>query len=222
VSRRGRPGTDVLRQLPRSGQETRLVLAAYQGPDGGAGLDLLTAATDIAPGAARVLTTTSQDTARPAAAAAARLGLDGWVSDPPAPPHGGLLALLDQHLAHERPPAGQATALTVIGHRWCARTQAARDFLARNEVPFRMVDVTSPTGRAVLLGLGRPTDPGVLPVVVLPDGEASTSPPSRSSPARPGCGRKPGRRCTTSSSAAALAVWAPPSTEPAKGCARCC
>jgi thioredoxin reductase (NADPH) len=62
----------------------------------------------------------------------------------------------------------------VVGHRWSAPSALLRDFLARNQVPYRWYSSDTPEGEKLLSAAG--TDGGTLPLVVTPDGEPLLNP----------------------------------------------
>jgi len=55
-----------------------------------------------------------------------------------------------------------------VGHRWSARSSEVREFLARNQVPYRWYSVDTPEGQRLLAAAGHSGDR--LPLVVTPDG----------------------------------------------------
>src|SRR5215207_9911219 len=62
----------------------------------------------------------------------------------------------------------------VLGHRWSAESFAARDFLARNSVPYRWYNIEEPDGERLPGTAGATADD--VPVLVLPDGSVLKSP----------------------------------------------
>jgi thioredoxin reductase (NADPH) len=64
--------------------------------------------------------------------------------------------------------------LKVVGHRWSARSSQVREFLARNQVPYRWYPADEPEGRRLLEAAG--ADAMTLPVVITPAGEALVEP----------------------------------------------
>ena len=63
----------------------------------------------------------------------------------------------------------------VVGHRWSARSSEVREFLARNQVPYRWYASDSPEGARLLEAAGC-TDAHHLPLVLTPDGEKLVEP----------------------------------------------
>jgi thioredoxin reductase (NADPH) len=62
----------------------------------------------------------------------------------------------------------------VVGHRWSAECFAARDFLARNSVPYRYYSIEDPEGARLLEAAG--AGPEDVPVLITGDGTALRSP----------------------------------------------
>ena len=64
--------------------------------------------------------------------------------------------------------------IRVVGHRWSAECFCARDFLARNSVPYRWYNIDDPEGARLLEAAG--ATPEDVPVIVTPDGTALRNP----------------------------------------------
>ena len=62
----------------------------------------------------------------------------------------------------------------VVGHRWSARSSEVREFLARNQVPYRWYNSDEPEGQRLLEAAQ--ADGLSLPVVITPDGEPMIEP----------------------------------------------
>ena len=62
----------------------------------------------------------------------------------------------------------------LVGHHWSAPSFAARDFLARNAVPYRWYSVEENEGRRILSAAG--AGPDDVPVVIPPGGPALLAP----------------------------------------------
>ena len=173
----GPDALEALREFTLRGDDTALLLADHRMP-GMTGVEFLELAMDIVPGAKRVLLTAYADTDA-AIRAINDVDLDRYLLKPWDPPEERLYPALDELLeawrAHSRP---SFSGITLIGHQWSAETQTAKEFLARNQVPYRHLDVTDPAAGRLLTaaGLG---DGVPLPVVLLPDGEVLRSPSLR-------------------------------------------
>src|SRR5690606_14817690 len=82
--------------------------------------------------------------------------------------------MLDDWLANYRP---EFDGIRVIGHRWSPASHAARDFLARNQVPYRWMDIASDPAAQELLELASNGDePVPCPVLIFPDGSILQQP----------------------------------------------
>ena len=181
----------VLEQLKRRGDPVALMLADQRMP-AMTGIEFLEQAMAAAPTAKRVLLTAYADTDA-AIGAINKVRIHYYLMKPWDPPEQNLYPFLDDLLddwqANYRPPF---EGIRVIGNRWNPRSHNLRDFLGRNLVPFRWMDLdVSAEARDLLALLERPvagaTDAApaaaVLPaptltppVVAFPDGSALADP----------------------------------------------
>ena len=77
---------------------------------------------------------------------------------PWSPPEERLYPVLDDLLEDWEAESAARLAepgLRLLGHRFSAGAHELRDFLARNGVPYRWVDVDEPEGRTLLAAAGR-------------------------------------------------------------------
>ena len=96
---------------------------------------------ELAPEAKRVLLTAYADT-QAAIDAINRVSLDHYLLKPWDPPEEQLYPVVDDLLDEWRADApADADRIRVVGHRWSRESHDARDFLARNQVPYRWLDV---------------------------------------------------------------------------------
>ena len=164
---------DALRQMKLRGELVALILADYRMPEMN-GIEFLEQAMDIYPGARRVLLTAYADT-NAAIEAINVVDLDHYLLKPWDPPEEKLYpvvdALLDAWLASDHRPVPETK---VVGHRWSARSSEVREFLARNQVPYRWYQSDEPEGQRLLAAAG--ADGRALPVVITPDGEPLVEP----------------------------------------------
>ena len=171
----GASALDALRELVLRGEQIALLLADHRMP-GMTGVDFLETAMDVVPDAKRVLLTAYADTDA-AIRAINDVDLDRYLLKPWDPPEERLYPALDELLsqwaARSRPAF---EGITLLGHQWSAETQSAKEFLARNAVPFRHLDVRSDSGRRLLETARAGTADDDLPVVLLPDGEVLVRP----------------------------------------------
>ena len=171
----GPSALEALQELTLRGEQIALLLADHRMP-GMTGIDFLEQAMDVAPGAKRVLLTAYADTDA-AIRAINDVDLDRYLLKPWDPPEERLYPQLDERLTQWRAGSRPTFAgITVLGHQWSAETQAAKEFLARNQVPFRHLDVRGSDGRQLLEITGQQDDPAALPVVVVPSGEVLSRP----------------------------------------------
>ncbi len=109
---------------------------------------------DIYPGARRVLLTAYADTGA-AIDAINVVDLDHYLLKPWDPPEEKLYpvvdALLDAWMASDHRPVPETK---IVGHRWSARSSEVREFLARNQVPYRWYSSEEPEGQRLLTATG--------------------------------------------------------------------
>lgn len=171
----GASALEALRELHLRGERVALLLADHRMP-GMTGIDFLEQAMDVVPDAKRVLLTAYADTDA-AIRAINDVDLDRYLLKPWDPPERHLYPVLDELLAQWRASSRPSfEGITLVGHQWSAPTQEAKEFLTRNQVPFRYLDVRSDDGRRLLETARQTDDPEGLPVVVLPDGEVLSRP----------------------------------------------
>src|SRR6476620_7705448 len=163
----GEEALATLREAKLRGTPIALLLVDQRMP-GMSGVELLEAALEIAPDAKRALLTAYADT-QAAIDAINRVSLDHYLLKPWDPPEEQLYPVVDDLLdawRAEAPPA--ADRIKVVGHRWSRESHDARDFLARNQVPFQWLDVEREDEARRLLAAAE--GDGVLPLVLFPDG----------------------------------------------------
>ena len=169
----GAEALEALRGIKLRGGRVAVMLADYRMPKM-SGIEFLEAAMDLFPRARRALLTAYADT--DAAIAAINLvDVDHYLLKPWEPPEEKLYPVIDAMLeAYTGQPDVEMVETKLIGHRWSAPSFAARDFLARNAVPYRWFASDDPEGcrllQAANLGAER------LPVVITPDGTTLVAP----------------------------------------------
>jgi thioredoxin reductase (NADPH) len=166
-------GLDALRQMKLRGDLVSVILADYRMPEL-SGIEFLEQAMDIYPGARRVLLTAYADTGA-AIDAINVIDLDHYLLKPWDPPEEKLYPVVDSLLeawgmSDHRP----VPETKVVGHRWSARSSEVREFLARNQVPYRWYTSDEPEGQRLLTAAK--ADGRELPVVITPDGDALIEP----------------------------------------------
>jgi thioredoxin reductase (NADPH) len=169
----GETALDALRQMKLRGDSVALILADYRMPQMN-GIEFLEHAMDIYPGARRVLLTAYADT-EAAIEAINVVDVDHYLLKPWDPPEEKLYpvvdGLLEAWLASDHKPVPETK---LVGHRWSARSSEVREFLARNQVPYRWYASDEPEGERLLAAAG--ADGHQLPVVITADGEALVEP----------------------------------------------
>jgi thioredoxin reductase (NADPH) len=164
----GPEALELLTEMRRRGENLALIVADQRMP-GMEGTDLLVKARQIYPEAKRVLLTAYADT-NAAIAAINEVSLDYYLLKPWDPPEEQLFPAVDDLLTTwEAGAALEAGGVRVIGHRFSKDTHDLRDFIARNRVPGRWLDVERDSeARELLTVAGVPDER--LPVVLLEDG----------------------------------------------------
>ncbi|MDX3693967.1 FAD-dependent oxidoreductase [Streptomyces europaeiscabiei] len=169
----GQSALEALRELKLRGDQVAVILADYRMPEMN-GIEFLEQALDVYPGARRVLLTAYADTGA-AIDAINVIDLDHYLLKPWDPPEEKLYPVLDDLLQAWRAADRTCVGTTkVVGHRWSARSSGVREFLARNQVPYRWFSSDEPEGRRLLAAAG--TDGERLPLVVTPDGTPLVAP----------------------------------------------
>lgn len=169
----GEQALDALRQMKLRGDQVAVIVADYRMP-GLTGIEFLEQAMDVYPFARRVLLTAYADTSA-AIDAINIVDLDHYLLKPWDPPEEKLYPVIDDLLSawqrEDRKPVKEAK---LVGHRWSAPSADLRDFLARNQVPYRWYACDSDEGQRLLTAAG--TDGRDLPVFITADGEALITP----------------------------------------------
>src|SRR5215210_342401 len=173
----GESALDTLGKLKLRGDPVALFLVDQRMPKM-TGVEFLEEAIERYPEAKRALLTAYSDT-EAAIRAINEVGLDYYLQKPWDPPDENLYPNLDDMLddwrADYRPPF---TGLRVIGDRWSPDSHRVRDFLARNRVPHRWLDVEGSEEARELLANADSGAPK-LPLVVYEDGSYSEAPENR-------------------------------------------
>jgi thioredoxin reductase (NADPH) len=169
----GEQALDALRQMKLRGDQVAILLADYRMP-GLTGIEFLERAMDIYPFARRVLLTAYADTSA-AIDAINIVDLDHYLLKPWDPPEEKLYPVIDELLkAWQREDRKPVKEAKLVGHRWSAPSAALRDFLARNQVPYRWYASDTDEGERLLAAAG--ADGRELPVLITADGEPLIAP----------------------------------------------
>ena len=169
----GEQALDALREMKLRGEQVAVLLADFRMPRM-SGIEFLEQAMDLYPAAKRVLLTAYADTDA-AIDAINVVDLDYYLLKRWDPTEEKLYPVVDSLLevwnsADHRP----VPETKVVGHRWSARSAEVREFLARNQVPYRWFGVDQPEGQALLAAAG--ADDHTLPVVITTDGDPLVAP----------------------------------------------
>lgn len=170
----GESALDTLGKLKLRGDPVALFLVDQRMPKM-TGVEFLEEAIGQFPDAKRALLTAYSDT-EAAIRAINEVGLDYYLQKPWDPPDQNLYPSLDEllsdWLADYRPPF---EGIKVIGDRWSPESHRTKDFLARNRVPYRWMDVEgSEDARQVMANADHGTPR--LPLVVYEDGSYDEAP----------------------------------------------
>jgi thioredoxin reductase (NADPH) len=171
----GAEGLEAVDELLGRGDTVALFLVDQRMPEM-EGTDFLLEAMQRFPDAKRLLLTAYADTDA-AIAAINEVGLDHYLMKPWDPPDEHLYPILDDLLDDWRAnlPA-PFDGIRVAGTTWSPATHDLKDFLARNQVPYRFLDIErDDEARALAEAAGH----GAIPVVFLPDADPLIEPDRR-------------------------------------------
>lgn len=173
----GTAALDALRGLKKRNDVVALLLVDQRMP-AMSGVEFLGQSMEMYPGAKRVLLTAYADT-EAAIRAINDAKIQHYLLKPWDPPEEHLYPVVDDLLedwqASFRPPF---EGVRVLGHRWSPGSYVIRDFLARNQVPYRWLDVETADKDAEVRQLVKAVraEPSQLPMVLFPDGSPLTAP----------------------------------------------
>jgi thioredoxin reductase (NADPH) len=164
----GEEALAIVRELRARGDQIAMLIADQRMP-GMPGTQYLVEARKLAPDAKRVLLTAYADT-EAAIAAINEVALDYYLLKPWDPPEEQLFPVVEDLLTTwEAGAALEAGGVRVVGHRFSKESHDLRDFLVRNRVPARWLDVEREGEARELLQVAG-VDAERLPVVLLEDG----------------------------------------------------
>jgi thioredoxin reductase (NADPH) len=170
----GEEALDVVRELVQRGDQVALLIADQRMP-GLSGTEYLVEARKLAPDAKRVLLTAYADTGA-AIQAINEVALDYYLLKPWDPPEEELYPVVQDLLTTwESGAALESGGVRVIGHRFSKPAHDLRDFLARNRVPGRWLDIERDGEARELLKVAGVDEKG-LPVALLEDGSVLERP----------------------------------------------
>lgn len=164
----GPEALELLRELRTRGDQVAMLIADQRMP-GMPGTEYLVHARQLVPDAKRVLLTAYADT-EAAIAAINEVALDYYLLKPWDPPEEQLFPVVEDLLTTwEAGAALEAGGVRVVGHRFSRESHDLRDFLVRNRVPARWLDVERDGEARELLRVAG-VDSERLPVALLEDG----------------------------------------------------
>ena len=191
-ARSGEEALAAAEEVQRRGWTIALFLVDQRMP-GMTGTALLAKLRLLFPDAKKVLLTAYADTAA-AIASINEIGLDHYLLKPWHPPEERLYPVLDDLLAawqaQARPPYD---GIRLAGALWSRACYQAKEFLARNQVPYQWIDIErdAPTRELVERLTGGTTR---LPVVLFPDGSHLIAPSQLELAARVGLPTRAGQK----------------------------
>jgi thioredoxin reductase (NADPH) len=182
----GQAALEIVRQLKRRGDAVALLLVDQRMPEM-EGIDFLEAALKLYPDARKVLLTAYTDT-EAAIASINTIGLDFYLMKPWHPPDQHLYPVLDE-LLNDWQETVQLPydGIRVAGTLWSPRCHHVKDFLSRNRIPYRWLDIEKDSEAAALVeSTAKGTSRGVaqLPIIFMPDGTYLVDPDNRTLAAR--------------------------------------
>jgi thioredoxin reductase (NADPH) len=167
----------AVKELVTRGEQVALLVADQRMP-GLSGTEYLVEARKLVPDAKRVLLTAYADT-EAAIQAINEVDLDYYLLKPWDPPEEQLYPVVEDLLTTwEAGAALESGGVRVIGHRFSRDSHDLRDFLARNRVPMRWLDVERDAEARELLTMTGVKSDG-LPVALLEDGTVLEHPTVR-------------------------------------------
>src|SRR6516225_5125903 len=171
----GASALQALHGLKKRNEAVGLLLADQRMPEMN-GVEFISKAIELYPEARRVLLTAYADTDA-AIQAINQARIHHYLLKPWDPPEQQLYPVLDDLLedwqASFRPPF---EGLCVLGNRWSRLSYQLRDFLARNHVPYRWLDVEGPGDEARRLTQSLNGGDLRFPLVLFPDGTSLSEP----------------------------------------------
>lgn len=173
----GAGALEALEQLKARGDTVALFLVDQRMPEM-TGTEFLLEALSVFPEAKRLLLTAYADTAA-AIQAINEVALDHYLMKPWDPPEDNLYPVVDDMLGDWRAnmPA-PFDGIKVVGATWSPDTHEVKEFLARNHVPYRFLDIERDPGAEAMVDVATGGS-GQLPVVFFPDGPILVQPDRR-------------------------------------------
>jgi thioredoxin reductase (NADPH) len=171
----GSAALDALKELKLRDEQVGLLLADQRMPEM-TGVEFLEQSRNLYPKARRVLLTAYADT-EAAISAINQADVHYYLLKPWDPPQEKLYPVLDDLLedwkVQDRLRSGDQ--VRVVGHRWSAPSHEIKDFLTRNQVPFRWLELERDPEAARLIEANG-SDEGRLPLVITDAGQTLEAP----------------------------------------------
>ncbi|MEN8375701.1 MAG: FAD-dependent oxidoreductase [Gemmatimonadota bacterium] len=171
----GSSALELLAERKRRGDPSALFLVDQRMP-AMSGVEFLERATDFYPDAKRVLLTAYADTDA-AIKAINDVHIDHYLLKPWDPPQEKLFPvltdLLQEWKGSYRPPF---EGVRVVGHQWAPASHRVKEFLARNNIPYRWLDVETNEEAGQLVAAAGDVE---LPCLFLSDGAMAQNPDNR-------------------------------------------
>jgi thioredoxin reductase (NADPH) len=171
----GPAALEALKELKLRDERVGLLLADHRMPEM-TGVEFLEQARQFYPKARRVLLTAYADTDA-AIAAINRADVHYYLLKPWDPPQEKLYPVLDDLLEdwklHDR--LSLDDRIRVVGHRWSAPSHDVKEFLTRNQVPFKWLELERDAEAATLLAANG-SDAEHLPLVITDTGQTLQAP----------------------------------------------
>ncbi len=168
----GDAAMEIVKELKLRNNPVALFLVDQRMP-GLSGVEFLEQAITLYPEAKRVLLTAYADTDA-AIAAINEAGINHYLLKPWDPPEQNLYPVLDDLLEDWQASVPQPfDGIRVLGNRWSPASHNIKDFLARNHIPYRWLDIeTAATDSEVqgVIDLLEDDDKTNLPLVIFPNG----------------------------------------------------
>ena len=173
----GAEALEAVESLKARGDTVALFLVDQRMPSM-TGTEFLVQARQTYPDAKRALLTAYADTDA-AISAINEVDLDHYLMKPWDPPEDNLYPILDDLLGDwvANTPA-PFDGIRVVGTTWSPATHEVKDFLARNEVPYRFLDIERDDEAAAIVAASSDGG-GSIPIVLFPDGTSLVDPERR-------------------------------------------
>lgn len=171
----GKAALDAISQLKQRNTPVALFLVDQRMPEM-TGVEFLAEAQKVFPDARKVLLTAYADT-EAAIASINKVGLDYYLMKPWDPPEENLYPVLDDLLADWWATTPMPfEGIRVAGTLWSPMSHEAKDFLARNRIPYQWIDLDKDNDSRSTVEALFPEGGVKLPVIFFPDGSTLIEP----------------------------------------------